>query len=126
MNETTEFRSPRDSDGHGTHTTSISAGRYVFPASTLGYARGVAAGMAPKARLAAYKVCWNSGCYDSDILAAFDTAVADGVDVISLSVGGIVVPYYLDAIAIGAFGAIDRGIFVSASAGNGGPACLRW
>ncbi|KAK6118738.1 hypothetical protein DH2020_047543 [Rehmannia glutinosa] len=124
MNETTEFRSPRDSDGHGTHTASIAAGRYVFPASTLGYARGVAAGMAPKARLAAYKVCWNAGCYDSDILAAFDSAVADGVDVISLSVGGVVVPYYLDAIAIGAFGAFDAGIFVSASAGNGGPGGL--
>ncbi|CAI9767102.1 unnamed protein product [Fraxinus pennsylvanica] len=124
MNETVEFRSPRDSDGHGTHTASIAAGRYVFPASTLGYARGVAAGMAPKARLAAYKVCWNAGCYDSDILAAFDIAVADGVDVISLSVGGVVVPYYLDAIAIGAFGASDAGIFVSASAGNGGPGGL--
>ncbi|KAE8655368.1 Subtilisin-like protease SBT1.6 [Hibiscus syriacus] len=124
MNETSELRSPRDSDGHGTHTASIAAGRYVFPASTLGYAKGVAAGMAPKARLAAYKVCWNAGCYDSDILAAFDSAVADGVDVISLSVGGAVVPYYLDAIAIGAFGAADKGIFVSASAGNGGPGGL--
>ncbi|KAH6790039.1 Subtilase family protein [Perilla frutescens var. frutescens] len=124
MNETTEFRSPRDTDGHGTHTASIAAGRYVFPASTLGYARGVAAGMAPKARLAAYKVCWNAGCYDSDILAAFDAAVADGVDVISLSVGGVVVPYYLDAIAIGAFSASNAGIFVSASAGNGGPGGL--
>ncbi|KAG2728520.1 hypothetical protein I3760_01G209200 [Carya illinoinensis] len=124
MNETNEFRSPRDSDGHGTHTASIAAGRYVFPASTLGYARGVAAGMAPKARLAAYKVCWNSGCYDSDILAAFDTAVADGVDIISLSVGGVVVPYYLDAIAIAAFRASDSGVFVSASAGNGGPGAL--
>ncbi|KAA8541587.1 hypothetical protein F0562_022739 [Nyssa sinensis] len=124
MNETTEYRSPRDSDGHGTHTASISAGRYVFPASTLGYARGVAAGMAPKARLAAYKVCWNAGCYDSDILAAFDAAVADGADVVSLSVGGVVVPYYLDAIAIGAFGASAAGVFVSASAGNGGPGGL--
>ncbi|MBA0691208.1 hypothetical protein Goari_008849 [Gossypium aridum] len=124
MNETSEFRSPRDSDGHGTHTASIAAGRYVFPASTLGYAKGVAAGMAPKARLAAYKVCWDAGCYDSDILAAFDSAVADGVDVISLSVGGAVVPYYLDAIAIGAYGAAEKGIFVSASAGNGGPGGL--
>lgn len=124
MNETTEYRSPRDADGHGTHTASIAAGRYVFPASTLGYARGVAAGMAPKARLAAYKVCWNAGCYDSDILAAFDAAVADRVDVISLSVGGVVVPYYLDSIAIGAFGAADNDVFVSASAGNGGPGGL--
>ncbi|RAL43832.1 hypothetical protein DM860_014333 [Cuscuta australis] len=121
MNETKESRSPRDSDGHGTHTASISAGRYVFPASALGCARGLAAGMAPKARLAAYKVCWLTGCYDADILAAFDSAVADGVDVISLSVGGVVVPYHLDAIAIAAFGASDAGIFVSASAGNGGP-----
>ncbi|KAG8482383.1 hypothetical protein CXB51_027253 [Gossypium anomalum] len=124
MNETSEFRSPRDMDGHGTHTASIAAGRYVFPASTLGYAKGVAAGMAPKARLAAYKVCWTAGCFDSDILAAFDAAVADGVDVISLSVGGVVVPYHLDAIAIGAFSAADQGVFVSASAGNGGPGGL--
>ncbi|KAL6859198.1 hypothetical protein ACP4OV_018200 [Aristida adscensionis] len=121
MNETAEVRSPLDTDGHGTHTASIAAGRYVFPASTLGYASGVAAGMAPKARLAAYKVCWLGGCFDSDILAAFDAAVADGVDVVSLSVGGVVVPYYLDAIAIGAFGATEAGIVVSASAGNGGP-----
>ncbi|CAM8887922.1 unnamed protein product [Rhodiola kirilowii] len=124
MNETSEWRSARDTDGHGTHTASIAAGRYVFPASTLGYARGVAAGMAPKARLAAYKVCWNAGCYDADILAAFDAAVSDGVDVISLSVGGVVVPYYLDAIAIAAFGASNAGVFVSASAGNGGPGGL--
>lgn len=124
VNASAEARSPLDTDGHGTHTASIAAGRYAFPASTLGYARGVAAGMAPKARLAAYKVCWAGGCFDSDILAAFDAAVADGVDVVSLSVGGVVVPYYLDAIAIGAFGATEAGIVVSASAGNGGPGGL--
>ncbi|KAI9102996.1 hypothetical protein K1719_023435 [Acacia pycnantha] len=124
MNDSTEYRSPRDSDGHGTHTASIAAGRYVFPASLLGYAKGMAAGMAPKARLAIYKVCWAGGCFDSDILAAFDAAVADGVDVASLSVGSVVVPYFLDVIAIGAFGASTAGVFVSASAGNGGPGGL--
>ncbi|KAH7655333.1 Peptidase S8 subtilisin-related protein [Dioscorea alata] len=124
MNESAEIRSPRDTDGHGTHTASIAAGRYAFPASSLGYAKGLAAGMAPKARLAVYKVCWAAGCFDSDILAAFDAALADGADVISLSVGGAVVPYHLDAIAVAAFTSAEHGIFVSASAGNGGPAPL--
>lgn len=90
-----------------------------------GYAFGIAKGVAPKARLAAYKVCWkDSGCFDSDILAAFDAAVSDGVDVISISIGGgdgVSSPYYLDPIAIGSYGAVSRGIFVSSSAGNDGP-----
>ncbi|CAK9179985.1 unnamed protein product [Ilex paraguariensis] len=125
INETVEFRSPRDADGHGTHTASTAAGKHAFQASMEGYASGVAKGVAPKARLAVYKVCWkNSGCFDSDILAAFDAAVSDGVDVISISIGGgdgISSPYYLDPIAIGAYGAVSRGVFVSCSAGNDGP-----
>lgn len=127
INTTTvlEFKSPRDADGHGTHTASTAAGRYSFKASMNGYASGIAKGVAPKARLAAYKVCWkNSGCFDSDILAAFDAAVNDGVDVISISIGGgdgISSPYYLDPIAIGSYGAVARGVFVSSSAGNDGP-----
>ncbi|KAI3684989.1 hypothetical protein L6452_34219 [Arctium lappa] len=36
--------------------TSIVANRYVFPASTLGYARGGTAGMVPKTHLTTYKV----------------------------------------------------------------------
>ncbi|CAK7329504.1 unnamed protein product [Dovyalis caffra] len=125
INETVEFKSPRDADGHGTHTASTAAGRHAFGASMEGYAAGIAKGVAPKARLAVYKVCWkNAGCFDSDILAAFDAAVKDGVDVISISIGGgdgISAPYYLDPIAIGAYGASSRGVFVSSSAGNDGP-----
>ncbi|CAK9277777.1 unnamed protein product [Sphagnum jensenii] len=121
MNESLEYRSPRDSEGHGTHTSSTAGGRDVVNASLLGYAEGTARGMAPLARIAVYKICWEVGCYDSDILAAFDRAVADGVDIISLSVGGGVVPYSIDSIAIGSFGASKRGIFVSCSAGNKGP-----
>ncbi|KAK4424063.1 Subtilisin-like protease SBT1.6 [Sesamum alatum] len=128
INETIEFKSPRDADGHGTHTASTAAGRHAFRASMEGYAPGIAKGVAPKARLAVYKVCWkDAGCFDSDILAAFDAAANDGVDIISISIGGsdgISSPYYLDPIAIGAYGAVSRGIFVSASAGNEGPSGL--
>ncbi|XP_077240675.1 subtilisin-like protease SBT1.5 [Tasmannia lanceolata] len=121
INDTTEFKSARDNEGHGTHTASTAAGRNVGSASLFGFASGNAVGIAPKARIAIYKVCWENGCMNSDILSAFDKATEDGVDIISISVGGDSAPYSVDPIAIGAFGAMERGILISASGGNEGP-----
>ncbi|CAI0443438.1 unnamed protein product, partial [Linum tenue] len=111
-----------DTEGHGTHTASTAAGNIVTHASLLGLAAGTARGGVPSARIAVYKICWTLGCSDVDILAAFDDAISDGVDIISLSVGGAPTDYFQDAIAIGAFHSMKNSILTSNSAGNSGPA----
>ncbi|XP_027336441.1 cucumisin-like [Abrus precatorius] len=117
-----DLKSPRDSEGHGTHTASTAAGNLVSNASMLGLAEGTARGGAPSARIAVYKVCWFDGCSDADILAAFDDAIADGVDIISLSIGGFSDGnYFTDASSVGAFHAVRNGILTVTSAGNNGP-----
>ncbi|KAG8659326.1 subtilisin-like protease [Manihot esculenta] len=112
---------PYDEIGHGTHTASTAAGSPVQGANFYGQANGTAVGIAPLAHLAMYKVCSEAGCGEAEILAAMDSAVDDGVDVLSLSLGGSPLPFYNDGIAIGAFRAIQKGTFVSCSAGNSGP-----
>ncbi|XP_058106317.1 cucumisin-like [Magnolia sinica] len=117
-----DFHSPRDAQGHGTHTASTAAGREVAGASFYGLAEGIARGAVPNARIAIYKVCWTSTCYVSDLMAAFDDAIADGVDVLTISIGpGEPIPYFLDPIGIGAFHAMKKGILTANSAGNSGP-----
>lgn len=117
-----DFKSPRDSEGHGTHTSSTAAGGLVSKASLYGLGLGTARGGVPSAHIAVYKICWSDGCPDADILAAFDDAIADGVDIISISVGGFYADdYFDDPIAIGAFHAMKNGILTSNSAGNSGP-----
>lgn len=80
-------------------------------------------GMASKAKIAMYKACWVSGCAKSDMAAAMEKAIEDGVDVLSVSIGSpdFHTPYYSEPIAIAAFAATDRGIYVACSAGNDGP-----
>ncbi|KAK3420579.1 hypothetical protein EUGRSUZ_G01428 [Eucalyptus grandis] len=107
ISTTDDYDSPRDSFGHGTHTSSTAA-----------------TGMAPAARLAMYKVLFLTDTYDSaatDTLAGMDQAIADGVDILSLSLGFDETSFDLNPIAVGAFAAMERGIFVACSAGNDGP-----
>jgi len=117
-----DLNSPLDTGGHGTHTSSTAAGSSVADAAFFNYAKGTAVGIAPGARIAVYKACWK-GCASSDILAAFDEAIADGVDVLSVSLGAVgkAPNFYQDLMALGAFRAVSKGIVVSASAGNSGP-----
>jgi subtilisin family serine protease len=119
-----EFLSARDSDGHGSHTSSTAGGN-EGPLNTL---NGLpVSGIAPRARIAAYKVCWDDeidpnggGCASSDSAAAIDQAVADGVDVINFSIGGPSTRFATpDNVAF--LFAADAGVFIAVSNGNDGP-----
>ncbi|EEF52765.1 Cucumisin precursor, putative [Ricinus communis] len=81
------YQTPRDMIGHGSHVASTAAGAVVPHASYYGLAEGSAKGGSPGSRIAAYRVCSENGCYGSSILKAFDDAIADGVSILSVSVG---------------------------------------
>ncbi len=120
-----EILSARDVDGHGSHTASTAAGnRSVIATAPNGDVLGMISGMAPRARIAVYKVCWgiapDGGCFGSDSVAAIDQAVADGVDVINFSISGTSTNF-LDPVEVAFLFAADAGVFVATSAGNNGP-----
>lgn len=126
-----EYISPRDADNHGTHVAATAGGNERVQAEVDGQPAGYVTGIAPRARIAAYKACWNSsytsptgvaerGCFAADTMAAIDAAVADGVDVINYSISGSTTS--LTTIAAAAkLRAAQAGVFVSVSAGNSGP-----
>jgi subtilisin family serine protease len=114
-----EFDSARDDDGHGTHTASTAAGNAGVEASIYGIPRGTVSGIAPRARIIAYKALGNLGGFTSDLAAAIDQAVADGVDVINYSIGGGASLISADDVAF--LFAADAGVYVATSAGNAGP-----
>lgn len=91
--------------------------------SFYGLGSGTARGGVPSARIAVYKVCNSKGeCEHSDVLAGFDDAIADGVDIITASLGGDRAEGFdTDPVAIGGFHATERGILTVQSAGNAGP-----
>ncbi|MEO7148217.1 MAG: S8 family peptidase [Terrimesophilobacter sp.] len=125
-----EYLSPRDGNGHGSHTASTAGGNANVPASINNVSFGTITGVAPAAKIAAYKVCWtgqnpastsDDGCAGSDLVAGIDAAVKDGVDVINYSIGGGAAQTTVSPTDAAFFGAAAAGIFVSASAGNAGP-----
>ncbi|XP_068485531.1 cucumisin-like isoform X2 [Phaseolus vulgaris] len=122
--EPEDIINPTDTSGHGSHCASTAAGNRVPNANLFGLGSGIARGGVPSARIAVYKVCWTSGCMNTDILAGYDAAIADGVDIISISVGPTKVQhleYFDDESAIGAYHAMKSGILTSKTADNLGP-----
>ncbi|HSG15774.1 MAG TPA: S8 family peptidase [Anaerolineae bacterium] len=114
-----EFDSARDDNGHGTHTASTAAGNAGVTANVLGVERGTISGVAPRARVIAYKGLGNLGGFSSDLASAIDQAVADGVDVINYSIGSGSFAIGADDIAF--LFAADAGVFAATSNGNSGP-----
>ncbi|KAL9287635.1 putative cucumisin [Arabidopsis thaliana] len=120
-----DFKSNRDATGHGTHTATIAGGSFVPNASFYGLARGTVRGGAPRARIASYKACWNvvgwgGICSSADMWKAYDDAIHDQVDVLSVSIGASIPEDSERVDFIAAFHAVAKGITVVAAAGNDG------
>lgn len=114
------YTTARDSDGHGTHTTSTAAGDIVDSAPVLGIDRGPIHGIAPGAYVIEYKALGVQGGFSSDLSAAVGQAIFDGVDVINYSISGGSDPF-TDPTELAFLDAYAAGVTVAAAAGNSGP-----
>ncbi|KAH9295920.1 hypothetical protein KI387_039508 [Taxus chinensis] len=95
IDPTQDYDSPRDNRGHGSHTSSTAAGNYVDDVNYYGYTAGTARGVAPDGRIAMYKCVWETAtsvALGSDVLAGMESAITDGADVLSLSLGSTPLP----------------------------------
>jgi hypothetical protein len=119
----------KDIDGHGSHVASTVAGNPLSniplvdadgkPSKGFSFAR--ISGVAPRANIVSYKVC-ATGCVTSDVVAAVDQAIADGVvEVLNHSIGSEVASPWAAAKSLAFLAAREAGIFVASSAGNDGP-----
>ncbi|CAN4127714.1 unnamed protein product [Withania somnifera] len=125
FNASRDYASPFDADGHGSHTASTAAGNHNVPVIVNHFNYGYASGMAPGAGIAVYKAMYSFGGFMSDVVAAVDQAVEDGVDILSLSVGPASVPSgpsaFLNVLEMQLLFATRAGVLVVQAAGNGGP-----
>jgi len=103
---------------HGSHVSGIAAGVANTCAPFVGC---TLSGIAPKAFLGSYNVFPGNvlSASSHDIAKAVEAAVADGMDVLNLSLGGTAHP---DDVLVNAVNsATDAGVVVAIAAGNAGP-----
>lgn len=102
-----EGEPPLDTNGHGTQVTGVIA------------ADGILKGVAPKAKILAYKVSENGEGVSSDlIIKAIDRSIEDGADIINISLGVNKTNSNIDKAVDKA---LQKGIIVITAAGNDGP-----
>jgi len=127
--EVEENTKGRDNDGHGSHVAGIAAGNRVN-VTLNGTVQTSVSGVAPRANLVTYRVCYagepsdpeGGGCLQSAILSAIDQAITNAVDVVNYSIGTDAFnPWQGGSIPMAFLNARNAGIFVVTSAGNDGP-----
>jgi subtilisin family serine protease len=105
---------PMDCNGHGTHVSGI------VGADGHGLA-GHVTGVAPHVKFHAYRVFGCNGSTSDDImLKAMEMILADGADVLNMSIGSAFEDWSESPTAAGSDRLVRKGIVVVASAGNSG------